>query len=241
MKEFFKKNKNVLIIAIITLFILGGVVSASYAYFAAINKTSGNDENLNITTENLGSIKWEGTKVFESSGLLPGECGIQTFTIEKNSTSGKGTYEIDLKGILDASFGTDVEITLYKSTNTTNDYVSITEGESVIEGDETKKYYKEDTVNTVGNVTKVYGTSPLENNDQIVLEQADFDNSTLEKTTYYLVYCYKNNGNQDSQQGKDFSGEISVRLILKNSSNSSDSETAVDRYEQLVQATCFST
>ena len=52
-----------------------------YAYFATVNKTTGNDKNLNIVTENLGDIKWEGTKVFESSGLLPGEMGIQTFTV----------------------------------------------------------------------------------------------------------------------------------------------------------------
>ena len=210
-----KDKKTIIIAVVILLLILVGAVGASYAYFATTTKTTGNDKNLNIVTEDLGNIKWEGTKVYTSGDLLPGECGIQTFTIEKNSASGKGIYEIDLKGILDESFGTDVEITLYKSTNPTTNNVTIKEGSSTISGDTTKQYYKEDSVVLNGTPEKVYGTKALQNKNPIILEQADFDNSTLSKTTYYLVYCYKNNGNQDAQQGKTFSGEISVRLILE--------------------------
>ena len=209
-----KEKKSIIIAVVILLLVLVGAVGASYAYFATATKTSGNDKNLNIVTEDLGNIKWEGTKVFESGDLLPGECGIQTFTIEKNSTSGKGIYEIDLKGILDEAFGSDIEITLYKSTDVANN-VTIKEGESTISGDTTKQYYKEDSVVLNGTPEKVYGTKALKNKNSIILEQVDFDNSTLSKTTYYLVYCYKNNGNQDTQQGKSFSGEISVRLILE--------------------------
>ncbi len=217
------KDKKTIIIAVVVLFlVLVGAVGASYAYFATTTKTTGNDKDLNIVTEDLGNIKWEGTKVFTSGDLLPGECGIQTFTIEKNSTSGKGIYEIDLKGILDESFGTDVEITLYKSIDTTTNNVTIKEGNSTISGGSTKQYYKEDSVVLNGTPEKVYGTKALQNKEQIILEQADFDNSTLSKTTYYLVYCYKNNGNQDKQQGKSFSGEISVRLILEKGSQEED-------------------
>ncbi len=217
-----KKKKTIMMMVVVLLLVMVSVIGASYAYFATVNKTTGNDKNLNIITENLGNIKWEGTKVFTSEGLLPGECGIQTFTIEKNSASGKGIYEIDLKGILDESFGTDVEITLYKSTNPTTNNVTIEEGSSTISGDTTKQYYKEDSVVLNGTPKKVYGTKALQNNDKIILEQTDFDNSTLQKTTYYLVYCYKNNGNQDAQQGKSFSGEISVRLILEKGSQEED-------------------
>ena len=209
-----KEKKSIIIAVVILLLVLVGAIGASYAYFATANKTSGNDKDLNIVTENLGDIKWEGTKVYTSGDLLPGECGIQTFTIEKNSATGKGIYEIDLKGILDESFGSDVEITLYKSTDTATNNVTIKEGNSTISGDTTKQYYKEDSVVLNGTPEKVYGTKALQNKDKIILEQRDFDNSTLQKTTYYLVYCYKNNGNQDVQQGKSFSGEISVRLIL---------------------------
>ena len=217
-----KEKKSIIIAVVILLLVLVGAVGASYAYFATTTKTTGNDKNLNIVTENLGDIKWEGTKVYTSGDLLPGECGIQTFTIEKNSASGKGIYEIDLKGMLDESFGTDVEITLYKSTNPTTNNVTIKEGNSTISGDTTKQYYKEDSVVLNGTPEKVYGAKSLQNKDKIILEQADFDNSTLQKTTYYLVYCYKNNGNQDKQQGKSFSGEISVRLILEKGSQEED-------------------
>ena len=203
---------------IIFLLVVACAVGASYAYFVTTSKTSGNDKDLNIVTENLGDIKWQGTKVFESSGLLPGEMGIQTFTIEKNSATGKGIYEIDLKGIIDSVFNDDVEISLYKSTNPTTDNVAITEGNSATDaGDDNKvHYYKEDTLTINGSPKKVYGPKALKNKNPIILEQADFDNSTLQKTTYYLVYHYKNADTaQDAQQGKSFSGEISVKLILE--------------------------
>ena len=228
-----KEKKSIIIAVVILLLVLVGAVGASYAYFATVNKTTGNEKNLNIVTENLGDIKWEGTKVYTSGDLLPGECGIQTFTIEKNSASGKGIYEIDLKGMLDESFGTDVEITLYKSTNPTTNNVTIKEGNSTISGDTTKQYYKEDSVVLNGTPEKVYGTKALQNKDKIILEQADFDNSNLQKTTYYLVYCYKNNGNQDHQQGKSFSGEISVRLILEKTAPEIIGEKATDAVTML--------
>ena len=228
-----KEKKSIIIAVVILLLVLVGAVGASYAYFATTTKTTGNDKNLNIVTENLGDIKWEGTKVYTSGDLLPGECGIQTFTIEKNSASGKGIYEIDLKGMLDESFGTDVEITLYKSTNPTTNNVTIKEGNSTISGDTTKQYYKEDSVVLNGTPEKVYGTKALQNKDKIILEQADFDNSNLQKTTYYLVYCYKNNGNQDHQQGKSFSGEISVRLILEKTAPEIIGEKATDAVTML--------
>ena len=228
-----KEKKSIIIAVVILLLVLVGAVGASYAYFATTTKTTGNDKNLNSVTENLGDIKWEGTKVYTSGDLLPGECGIQTFTIEKNSASGKGIYEIDLKGMLDESFGTDVEITLYKSTNPTTNNVTIKEGNSTISGDTTKQYYKEDSVVLNGTPEKVYGTKALQNKDKIILEQADFDNSNLQKTTYYLVYCYKNNGNQDHQQGKSFSGEISVRLILEKTAPEIIGEKATDAVTML--------
>ncbi len=223
-----KSEKKTIIIAVVVLLLaIVATVGASYAYFATTTKTTGNDKDLNIVTENLGDIKWEGTKVYTSGDLLPGECGIQTFTIEKNSASGKGIYEIDLKGIIDEVFGSDVEITLYKSTDTTTNNVTIKEGNSTISGDTTKQYYKEDSVVLNGTPEKVYGTKALQNKDQIILEQADFDNSTLSKTTYYLVYCYKNADTaQDAQQGKSFSGEISVRLILEKGSQEDETNAA---------------
>ena len=78
-----KNKKTIMMVVVVLLLVIVSVIGASYAYFAIVNKTSGNDKNLNIVTEDLGNIKWEGTKVYTSGNLLPGECGIQTFTIEK--------------------------------------------------------------------------------------------------------------------------------------------------------------
>ena len=210
-----KKNKGLLLIYVFVFVSIIATVSFSYAYFVTSNKTTGNDKNLNIVTEDLGSIKWQGTKVFTSNDLLPGEMGIQTFTIEKNSNTGKGIYEIDLKGIIDEAFNKDVEITLYKTTDTTNNNVSIEEGSSSLTGVGTLHYAKEDKLKITGTPKVVYGPKALQNKNPIIIEQADFDNSNFNKTTYYLVYHYKNTDvSQDAQQGKSFSGEISVKLIL---------------------------
>ena len=200
------KKITILIILICTLVVGIGV---SLAYFAVNNQNDGNETNLNITTEQLGSILWTGMKVFTSYDLLPGQIGIQEFTIEKNSDNGIGIYEIDLAGVLPEEFGTDIEISLYKTTDPISNNVTVNVADPTLENE---TIYQEDSLNITGAPELVYqGT--LTNNSQIILEQADFDVTTLEKTTYYLVYHYKNNGNQDNQQGKSFSGTISVRII----------------------------
>ncbi len=200
------KKITILIILICTLIVGIGV---SLAYFVANNSNDGNETNLNVTTERLGSILWTGTKVFTSYDLLPGQMGIQEFTIEKNSDNGIGIYEIDLAGVLPEEFGTDIEISLYKTTDPISNNITVDVADPTLENEQ---LYQEDSLNITGTPELVYqGT--LTNNSQIILEQTDFDVTTLEKTTYYLVYHYKNNGNQDNQQGLTFSGTISVRII----------------------------
>ena len=80
-------NRKITILVIIICTLVVGI-GVSLAYFVANNSNNGNETNLNVTTEQLGSILWEGTKVFTSYDLLPGQMGIQEFTIEKNSNNG---------------------------------------------------------------------------------------------------------------------------------------------------------
>ena len=201
-------NKKIIILVIIMCTLVVGI-GVSLAYFAVNNQNDGNETNLNVTTERLGSILWTGTKVFTSYDLLPGQIGIQEFTIEKNSDNGIGIYEIDLAGVLPEEFGSDIEITLYKTTDPISNNVTVNVADPTLENE---TIYQEDSLSITGSPELVYqGT--LTNNSQIILEQADFDVSILEKTTYYLVYHYKNNGNQDNQQGLTFNGTISVRII----------------------------
>ena len=230
-----KKKYTIMLYVIALLLSFVIILGGTYAYFAVTLNTAGNDKKLNIVTEDLGSIKWVGTKVYTSDSLLPGEIGLQTFTIEKNSATGKGIYEIDLNGIVDEAFNNDIEITLYKTTDTTKNNVSVTSGNTSMTGTGTLNVAKEDTLNITGTPEKIYGPKTFKTKNPIILEQKDFDNSTLQKTTYYLVYHYKNNGNQNNQQGKSFSGEISVRLILEKGSQEETGTNAVEYITTLAQ------
>ena len=195
-----KKLTIGLIIGLIALF--SGV---TYAYFTATLQNLGERET-SISTETLGNLKLTGETVFTSENLYPGEMGVQEFSIEPVS-QGKGIYELDLNAVVPSEFGGDIFITLYRATS--NDAsVEVTKGELTQEGD---NYYKQDTLST-SNVEIIYPASSLTNNSQIVLFQTEFD-ETLTNTKYYLVYDYRNRGNQNNQMGKSFSATISGRLV----------------------------
>ena len=200
-----KKNT---IIALTTIgVLLVTTIGATFAYFAS--SIQNEEAGINVDTEELGSILLDGVKVFTSYDLLPGQMGVQEFTIEKDSDKGRGIYEIDLDATIPEEFRGDIEVLLYKTTEPITNHVTVNVADPTLEDDQ---IYQEDSLNITGSPELVYqGT--LTENPQIILEQVDFDVTTLEKTTYYLVYHYKNNGNQDDQQGKTFTGTISVRLI----------------------------
>ena len=200
------KKQTIIALAVIGV-LLVATIGATFAYFAS---SSQNDNaGINAETEELGSILLDGTKVFTSYDLLPGQMGVQEFTIEKNSDTGNGIYEIDLEATVPEVFRSDIEIFLYKTTDPVSNNVTVNVADPTLEDE---MIYQEDSLNITGSPELIYqGT--LTENPQIILEQEDFDVTTLEKTTYYLVYHYKNNGNQDDQQGKTFTGTINVRLI----------------------------
>ena len=186
-------------------------VTTSFAYFTA-NITKENENKTKVEAGRIGSIKYDGELTFNETNIYPGMQNIQTFTIEKGSQEGTGTYEIDLASTLPEVFGSDIEITLYKTTTPETDNVTRKEGSltQTAEG-----FIKEDEIIINGSPEIVYGPETLTNSSEIILEQADFDTSTLAKTTYYLVYNYKNNGNQNAQQGQTFSGKVTVKLIAE--------------------------
>ena len=186
-------------------------ITTSFAYFvASIEANNINETNFESAT--LGSIKYDGQTTFNETEIYPGMKYVQTFTIEKGSQEGQGVYEIDLEGVIPEEFKNDVTITLYKTTNPTTNNVTRVKGSLT---QTTEGFIKEDTITINGSLEKVYGPNPLTNSSEIILEQAEFDTKTLEKTTYYLVYEYKDNGNQNTQQGKTFSGKVTVKLIAE--------------------------
>ena len=214
------KRQTIIALAVIGV-LLVGTIGATFAYFASSSQNK--DAGINADTEELGSILVDGTKVFTSYDLLPGQMGIQEFTIEKDSDRGHGIYEIDLEATVPEEFRSDIEILLYKTTDPVSNNVTVNVADPTLEDE---MIYQEDSLKITGTPELVYqGT--LTENPQIILEQADFDVTTLEKTTYYLVYHYKNNGNQDDQQGKTFTGTISVRLIQE---KLTDYQKCVEQY-----------
>ena len=186
-------------------------LTTSYAYLTA-SITKENQNNTGLQSTRIGSISYNGQLTFNETEVYPGMKAVQTFTIEKGTQEGPGTYEIDLASVLPDVFGTDIEITLYKTTDEVANNVVREEGELV---QTSEGFTKEDQINITGSPEIVYGPTALTNNSQIVLEQTDFETDTLAKTTYYLVYDYKNNENQNSQQGQTFSGTVTVRLIAQ--------------------------
>ena len=211
-------NKKLGVALLIALIALASGIS--YAYFTATFQNLGERETT-ITAAEMGSLKLTATEATYTSGnQYPGDMAIQKFTVEPVS-KGSGVYELDLTGVIDESiFGSDVEIQLYKSIDNTE--VTITEGELTQSG---TQFSRVDTLVTNG-LTPIY-TKALKNGLNI-LYQEEFEvieesgslkvreNSTstsYPKYTFYLVYNYKNNGNQNNQMGQTFNGTISGKLI----------------------------
>ena len=111
------KKQTIIALAVIGV-LLVATIGATFAYFASSSQND--DAGINAETEELGSILLDGTKVFTSYDLLPGQMGVQEFTIEKNSDTGNGIYEIDLEANVPEEFRSDIEILLYKTTDPTS-------------------------------------------------------------------------------------------------------------------------
>ena len=234
-----KKLTIGLFLAIIAL-----VIGVSYAYFTASFQNLGTRET-SITLAELGSLKLTAEEASYSSGdQYPGDIAIQKFYVEP-VTKGKGVYELDLTGVIDeAIFGTDVEVSLYKSIDTTE--VTVSEGELTQEG---SNFSRVDALVTNG-LTPVY-TGSLKNGLNILFQE-EFEviseSSTLKirqnsestsypKYTFYLVYNYKNNGNQNNQMGQTFSGTISGKIIDKLSNPALDTLEALQALNPNLEVT----
>ena len=215
-----KKEKTMIGVVLVSVFMI--TISISYAYFTATFSNLG-DRETSITAATMGSLKLTATEATYTSGSqYPGDIAIQKFEVEP-VTKGKGVYELDLTGVIDESiFGTDVEIQLYKSIDITE--VTVTEGELTQEG---SNFSRVDTLVTNG-LTPVYTGSLKNGLNKLFQEEFEVvsESSTLKirqnsestaypKYTFYLVYNYKNNGNQNNQMGQTFTGTISGKIIDK--------------------------
>ena len=206
-----KKSVTSLAIIVGCLAIVG--FTTSFAYFSA-QFDELNNNNSSLTSSKVGNILYEGETTFTGTDVYPGLKAVQTFTISKGQDAGTGIYEIDLASTLPSAFGSDVQISLYKTTDPETNNISRSEGTltQTAEG-----FQKEDSITINGTPELVYGPTVLTNSSKIVLEQIEFNTETLAETTYYLVYEYANNGNQNAQQGETFSGKVTVTLAARGS------------------------
>src|SRR5574344_470511 len=184
--------KDYKIIMLILICLAVATIGGSFAYFYAVVTGTGNTTNnsTDVTAVTLGTVNYDGETTFDSTGIYPGYYGIQTFTVSPGS-DGIGTYEIDLASTLPTEFETDVEITLYKTTDPTNNYLTKVSGTLTKDGD---NFYQEDTLTTTGKLDVAYITQTITNSAKKILEVQDFTIPGFSTTTYYLVYHYKNNG-----------------------------------------------
>ena len=219
-----------LLITIIALSVL--VIGGTFSYFTSTVNTLNNGDT-SISTRDIGSIKYTGIFALNTTDFYPGSIGVTKFTIEKDTPTGTGYYEIDLDSVVDLAYQNDLEISLYKTTDEANNNISVTEGNIT---NANNQYMDTDTLVINGTPELVYGPEVLQTASTLALEQTAFDCETLQPTTYYLVYKYKNNGNQNNQQGKTFTSEVSVRLI-DSLSDTEETEPSVPELTKRMTAT----
>lgn len=197
--------------------LIGVLAISSYAYFMATvtgNGNQGSDNTSKIETAALASIIYNNGENFQETNAYPGFKNIHSFTLKpQDGTKGKANYLIHLNSNVATEFGEDIKISLYKSTNTSTDYLTRTEGLLTQNGDKNgvSQFIKEDKIETFGSPKKVY-EGILTSKEDLILEEKSFDEN-MPSTTYYLVYEYlSKDQSQDSAQGKNFTGKITVSL-----------------------------
>ena len=223
-----KKTKTILLI--ISLLVL--TIGLTYAYFSASVQGTGNaNAEASATTATLGEVEFNGENTFDTTNIwrniYPGFIGVQSFTIAPYK-DGSGVYEIDLEANVPSAFGSDIKITLYKTSDATNNNIESEEGSLTITNNQ---YVKQDTLTITGTLTKVY-EGRLTDTDEEILEQVEFlienDEFTTPDTTpddyytYYVVYEYLDNENQNNQQGLDFDAKITVKYVIERNPTAAD-------------------
>lgn len=197
---------------VITFCIVVICLTISFISVVSVYSTHHIDEVTKTTTSTspvtLGQTRYNGLVAFAGSDIYPGYKAIQKFTVYFSDVVSDGTYEIDLKALVPEVFDNDIEVTLYK-TNDENNSISRIEGMVLEDGS------REDILSFHGSLEAVYGPTTLTNSDKIVLETCPYTIPGFNTETYYLIYHVKNDGIQDNQEGKVFSGQVSIQLLQK--------------------------
>ena len=218
-----QNKKQILSLLIISILVI--TIGLTYAYYMAQVQGTGNtNAESSARTATVGEVEFYGEDTFDTTNIgrdiYPGFIGVQKFTIGPYS-DGHGVYEIDLQATVPTAFNNDIKLTIYKTSDSDTNSIDSEEGSLTVSNN---RYVKQDNLLITGSLTKVYEGS-LKNTDETVLEQVEFniDGAEFETPdttpdgfyTYYAVYEYLDNGNQNSQQGLDFNAKITVKYVLE--------------------------
>lgn len=227
------KKNNALVFSLVAIVILlVAVIGVTYAYFTSQVKVTNNDQNTTeVKTAALASATMDmGSKVV-ANDMYPGATVVKSVNVKGSCGNNATTCDpvaavISVTPNIDSSvFGTDVEWALYKSEDaitcknvvksstgatTTDDATKTTTTENQYKMESTCKFgtaTTDEDFNALTNAVDFSTMTPVLSSGSA---STDYDVSVAGNTddNYYLVVTYKDNGNQDAQQGKDFSVAI---------------------------------
>lgn len=180
-----KKGNTVLLTVIAVATLLVAVVGATFAYFTASVSNPGGNESVVVTTANLGTITYQNGTQISLDNALPGASDTKSFTIKLDESGTNDLkYTIKWKSVDNTFEGTDLVYTLQGNGSNGNTGIVGSEGG-----------LKDYTAPTTGN-NIIIGTGTIKPG---------------ETHTYNLTLKFKETGSdQNSNQGKKFSGEIEV-------------------------------
>ena len=191
MKE--KINKKQLLLALTAVCLVGLiVVGISYAYYVANfqvkNPENGNNNVTSASTTNVVMDIKSKTVAFD--GVLPGHKEVKAFTIRGEGDTNAQPTEASIKVMPNLGvFSNDVTWKLYKST----EEVTCTSTQKHVNG----QYYEDSSCNIPSSATLELSGGAEEDFKNIIVYPKT-------ETKYYLVVEYANQGDQNNQQGQEF-------------------------------------
>ena len=191
MKE--KISKKQLLLALTAVCLVGLIgVGISYAYYVANfqvkNPENGNNNVTSASTTNVVMDIKSKTVAFD--GVLPGHKEVKAFTIRGEGDTNAQPTEASIKVMPNLGiFSNDVIWKLYKST----EEVTCTSTQKHVNG----QYYEESSCNIPSSSTLELSGGAEEDYKNIIVYPKT-------ETKYYLVVEYANQGDQNNQQGQEF-------------------------------------
>ena len=191
MKE--KINKKQLLLALTAVCLVGLIgVGISYAYYVANfqvkNPENGNNNVTSASTTNVVMDIKSKTVAFD--GVLPGHKEVKAFTIRGEGDKNAQPTEVSIKVMPNLGvFSSDVTWKLYKST----EEVTCTSTQQHVNG----QYYEDSSCNIPSSATLELSGGAEEYFKNIIVYPKT-------ETKYYLVVEYTNQGDQNNQQGQEF-------------------------------------